>query len=106
VIKETMKVSTLKKRMHTSVVKVKQMPFIVDEFHMLAGSDMKPFVRSNFEKPSAARLLVTQFIVRGKRDKQILVGSMRDAKTGHPYPPTPKKFLPAQVLRRQEVAKA
>lgn len=101
-----MKVSTLKKRMRPSVVKVAPTPFIVDEFHMLAGSEMKPCLHSNFENPGAARFLVTQAIVRGKRGKQLIIGAMRDAQTGQPYPPSPKKFFPAQVLRRQVTAKA
>ena len=101
-----MKVSTLKNRMRPSVVKVAPMPFIVDEFHMLAGSNMGSLIPSNFEKPRAAKVLVTQAIVRGKRGKQIFVGTTRDARTGLPYPPAPKKFLPAQVLRRQAAASA
>lgn len=96
-----MKASSLKKRTHsTRRVKVFA-PLMVDEFHLLAGSAMTPMLSSYHPKMNKAKFLVTQAVVKGKRGKDCFISVMRDAVTGQPWPPLPKKFLPAQVLRRQ-----
>lgn len=95
-----MKVTTLKKRARPTKPAPGAVPFIMDEFHQLAG----PIVRSMnhaSRKFGTAKYLMTQAVGRDRRGKQFLIGRTRDALTGQPYPPLAMKFLPAQVLRRQ-----
>lgn len=73
---------------------------MVDEFHLLFDSRMIPAMSLRFKRWNSARFVVTQAIGRGKRGKPVFAGTMRDAKTGLSFPLAPKKFFPAQVLRR------
>lgn len=78
-------------------------PLIVDEYQYLMG--VEPLKSSHLNhmqlKFGAVKFVVTQALVKGKRGKAVLIGMTRNAVTGEPFPPLPKKFLPAQVLRRQ-----
>jgi hypothetical protein len=99
-----MKASKLKKRYRPSVVKAAPMPIIIDEFHMLAGFNAAKSLSSiSGTRRAGSGLLVTQSVGRGKRGKTVFSGSARYAETGLPFPSTPKKFLPVQVLRRLRV---
>lgn len=96
-----MKVSRMKRHVRRDLFKQAELGdgFIVDEFHMIASPVTAAMPRC-YLPSGAGSLLVTQAIVRGKGGKRVFVGSVRDA-AGQPFPPQPKKFLPAQVLRRQ-----
>lgn len=97
-----MKVSKLKRHIRCSSVKQPEQGggFIVDEFHLLAASAGGVLPRPS-TRPGARTLIVTQSIERNKHGKRVFLGATRDAATGLSFCPRPKKFLPAQVLRRQ-----
>lgn len=97
-----MKVSKLKRHVRRSPAKQPEAggAFIVDEFHQFAASAGAVLPRPG-PRPGSRTLIVTQSIEHNKRGKRLFLGATRDAATGEPFPPRPKKFLPVQVLRRR-----
>ena len=98
-----MKISSQKRRIRSTKRVQVATPFMVDEYHQLMHTAPLQSMMLNFYpgQRGAAKYVVTQALVKGKRGKVCLIGMTRDAVTGEPFPPLPKKFLPAQVLRRQ-----
>ncbi|MDO3615370.1 hypothetical protein Q3O97_05890 [Ralstonia pseudosolanacearum] len=71
---------------------------IVDEWHLAAPV---PDLRACTVEERSPSLIATQALIKGNSGKRIrLIGTVRLA-NGDPVKPAPKKFLPAQVLRRQ-----
>lgn len=97
-----MKVFKLKRQIRRGPIKQPAQGggYIVDEFHLFAASTGAVLPRHG-PRPGARTLIATQSMERSKHGKLVFVGATRDAETGQPIPPQPKKFLPAQVLRRQ-----
>ena len=98
-----MKVTNLKKRARPSQGTAASPKLFVDEFHLLS-KDLAPLPRHDLQLDSPPKFIATQTVLQDKRGKLIISGRMRDARTGMPIPPAPKKFFPAQVLRRQSAA--
>lgn len=70
----------------------------LDEFHLAAPAlDLRAFAVES-RSPS---LIATQALIKRNSGKKVrLISTVRLA-NGAPVKPAPKKFLPAQVLRRQ-----
>lgn len=98
----------------TKRIKLRQRPrrvtqhFIVfDEFHAITSSpEYRHAVLDSvkqFRRPGAG-IVVTQAILRSNSGKRVrFLGSAR-RQDGSPLTPTPKKFIPLQVARRQQQA--
>lgn len=72
---------------------------ILDEYHLAAGDSL---ALSAKRIPS---MIVTQAFVTRNSGKKVRFISFTKWANGDPIKPAPKKFLPAQVLRRQEISK-
>ncbi len=81
---------------------------VTDEAHLMLGQQPSPLrdriAQTMLLNPGSVR--ITQAFVKGKGGKQRLVFVARNAQTGAPLVPAPSKFLPRQVLKRQEQAAA
>ena len=71
---------------------------ILDEFHLAVPA---PGLRAFAVESRGPSLVATQALIKRNSGKKLrLIGALRMV-NGDPVKPTPKKFLPAQVLRRQ-----
>lgn len=76
---------------------------IMDEFHALPPVGMNA-LRSMTYVPSGPSAILTQAIVRRNSGKRVRLISYTKWANGEPMARPKKKFLPLQVLRRQEAA--
>lgn len=77
---------------------------VIDEMHLLTGSQafssaMQKW-QSDFRRPNAEAFIATQAIVRSNSGKRLRFLGVTKRADGSPLKPAPKKFIPAQVLRR------
>jgi hypothetical protein len=71
---------------------------ILDEFHLVVPA---PDLRAFAVEQRGPSLIAKQALIERNSGKRLrLIGSVRLA-NGDPIKPAPRKFLPAQVLRRQ-----
>ena len=76
---------------------------MLDEFHLVAGDSLA--LSAKHTPPMTPSMIVTQALVTRNSGKRVRFISSAKWANGDPIKPAPKKFLPAQVLRRQEISK-
>lgn len=77
-------------------------PVLVDEYHQLMHCDpLRTMYRDFIGKVGASKFRASQAKAKDKRGKVIYIGRLRNAVSGEAVPTIPKKFVPAQVFRRQ-----
>lgn len=93
-----MKISKRKQKNMCAVGAPAKHFLMLDEFHLATSAlDLRAFA----VEPRSPSLIATQALIKRNSGKRVrLIGTVRLA-NGDPVKPAPKKFLPAQVLRRQ-----
>ncbi|MBA9859832.1 hypothetical protein [Ralstonia insidiosa] len=93
-----MKIAKRKQKSVRAIGRAAKPLLFLDEFHLEApAADLRAFAAA----PRSSSLIATQALIKRNSGKKVrLIGTVRLA-NGDPVKQAPKKFLPAQVLRRQ-----